>query len=92
MTRNTGNKNGVLVRELLVDDEAFAEIICGNKTFQIHPNPCKIVQGEIVRILEASMEAGALTGRSCTAEIGYISNFSNQRVILSLLNIVVEVA
>ena len=92
MTKNTGNKNGALVKELLIDCEAFAEIICGNKTFQTHPYPCLFTQGEIIRFLEASMGAGGTTGRSCTAEIGYISDFSNQRVILSLLNIVVEVA
>lgn len=77
--------------ELLIDDEAFAEIICGNKTFQTHPYPCKFTQGETIRFLEASMEQGSMTGRNCTAEIGYIGDFSNQRVILSLLNVVVGV-
>jgi hypothetical protein len=84
--------------DLKIEAEQYAEVICGNKTFQSHPNPCEFHPGDTVVLHEMSELSDAPgyyqgTGRRCAAEVGYLSDDKKRGVtVFSLLNVKVEVA
>lgn len=86
------------IHYIKIEDAQYAEVICGNKTFQAHPNPCEFQSGDTVVLYEmaefpdfpGNFEG---TGRRCSAEVGYVSTDKKRGVtVFSLLNVNVEVA
>ena len=82
--------------ELKIASIYFAEVINGNKTFEIRNNDRGFVEGDKVVLHEmagAPGEGGYIyTGRRCAAEVGYVCSYGQPegQVVFSLLNVDVE--
>lgn len=81
------------IHELKILDVYFAEVINGNKTFEIRKNDRNFVEGDVVELKEIN-DKKVYTGRSCSAEIGYVCGYGQpvDQVVFSLLNVETEVA
>lgn len=77
--------------DLKIAEAYFAEVINGNKTYEIRNNDRNFVEGEAVVLREYAN--GDYTGRSCKAEIGYVCDYGQPegQVVFSLLNVEVGV-
>jgi uncharacterized protein YqfB (UPF0267 family) len=78
--------------ELKILDCFYAEVICGNKTYEIRGNDRNFQQGDAVVLREINDDRD-YTGRSCKAEIGYVCDYGQPigQVVFSLLNVEVLV-
>lgn len=79
------------IHDLKIAPEYFAEVINGNKTYEIRNNDRNFVEGDAVLLREYAN--GGYTGRQCKAEIGYVCAYGQPegQVVFSLLNVEVEV-
>lgn len=73
---------------LKILDIYFAEVICGNKPYEIRKNDRNYVQGDNVILREINSNKD-YTGRSCTAEIGYVCSYGQPegQVVFGLINV-----
>ena len=96
-TLNSREEHLMTTHDLKIQAEYFAEVINGNKTFEIRNNDRNFVEGDKVVLHEMAGNPGeggyVATGRRCAAEIGYVCDYSQPegQVVFSLLNVDVEV-
>lgn len=68
----------------------FQAVIDGRKTFEIRKNDRDFRSGDTISLIERNIERmHGVTGRQCSAEIGYITDYEQQPgyVVFSLLNV-----
>ena len=77
--------------DLKIRPHYFEAVIEGQKTFEIRENDRDFQSGDTVNLVEQYFVRGhgSVTGRECSAEIGYITDYEQQPgyVVFSLLKV-----
>ena len=77
-----------MLHELKIDEPYFAQIISGDKNFEIRYNDRGYQKGDKIKLREVRLSS-VITGREVTKRISYVTNFQQKEhwVVFGIIDV-----